>query len=680
MSLFLTARERAFIKDEYTDGVTAGLYWTTLNRVMRRAESPGLIHRSDTVEWWYAAEEAITDAAMMLALQPSPQLAGWLRDVTTSVVRRSVDDWIGPWFRDHSKTPPHAELETGHLTRGVAVVLDLVPEILTEAERDEVTGVLRDRAIPMAIRHLEEDRSGVHNHRCVVNAGLAVAAAVLNDRPAMEIAAREFRLYCQAYQPDGTYAETLQYANYANWSMMLVYEALVRRDSTYADSLNMRAYAGYARWAAYSFLYLKPLDRWGQQPRPRSVNFGDSAALFAPSAEVLLHIASRTKDSDPADAAVARWLYETADGQAPALPPHDQATFGFQPRPGFLTMPLLASAAAAQSPSALGLSTLGTFECGDVIARDAWDGRTVLAARCEGDPKHVVSHLHGDLNHFMLAHNSERLLVDPGHSCYRNVVHEYEMRTVTHNTATFIDPDGGALIEQARPKNRTILDPDTAGPLIDRNTRRLLAHQDGEMTVLASDAAPVYPDAVTTFIRVWALCGPHVLFVVDHIVTAKPLFAQWNWLLNNRDGGLDLKVVNPDRVIVRRGNAGMKLIHLGGGNPGGPAYAFVHDCYHPQPGQPGEGHCGSGVLMHWRERQPATSRTVVHAIALDDAGRIAGWHVKADDHSTTLTGANGRIEWTLATPSASGGFTLTNTRTSRNWSIGPASDGAWSVL
>ena len=206
MSLFLSSEERQFIKNTYTDGVTARLYWSTLNRVMKRAETPGLMGRGDTVEWWHGVEEVISDAAMMQALQPSAQLSGWLRDATMSIVRRSEDEWVGPPFRDHSKKPPQAELETGHLTRAVAFVLDLAPEVLSNVEREEAAGVLKNRAIPMALAHLHsEGHRQLHNHRCVINAGLAVAAAVVNDASAMSAAAREFKLYSQAYQPDGTY-------------------------------------------------------------------------------------------------------------------------------------------------------------------------------------------------------------------------------------------------------------------------------------------------------------------------------------------------------------------------------------------------------------------------------------------------------------------------------------------
>ena len=667
MSLFLSDTERAFIKSTHTHGVTARLYWTTLNRVMRRAESPGLMSSSDTAMWWHAVEEVICDAAMMQALNPSPQLGGWLRDSVVSIVRRSEGDWIGPPFRGRP-SPPVAELETGHVMRAVAVALDLVPDVFTDAERDEATEVLRARAIPMVLRHLR-GRRALHNHRCVVNAGLAVAGAVLNDAEAMEAAASEFTMYLSAYQPDGSYGETLQYSNYATWSMMLVYESLVRRDASFAKRLDMTPYAGFARWAAYSLMYRKPLAGFGQAIRPRSVNFGDSTAIFSPSAELLLHIASRARDARPADAAIARWLYDTCDSLAPAAPPHDQATFGFVPRPGFLTMPLLAHATVGKSPSELQLPTLASFSGGDAIARDAWNGRTLLAVRSENDPKHTANHLHGDLNSCILVHNNERLLIDPGHSCYRGQLHEMEVRSGTHNTCTFHDPSDNRTLEQSRPQSRRINDDDTPGPPVNRGVKQLLATTDAPVTVISSDAAALYGAPLERFVRTWILCGTHVVFAIDQIRSARPLITRWNWLLNNRDGLLDMKTVHPDRLIVRRADAGMKLIHLGGAQLGGPTYAFVHDCYHPLPGQIGEGRQGSGWLMNWHEVSARTERTVVHAIMLDDAGRIAGWHLKQADGETILQGPGGGIDWRLRVNETTGEFTVTDAVRGDCWRI-----------
>src|SRR5690606_17159584 len=131
---------------------------------------------------------------------------------------------------------------------------------------------------------------------------------------------------------------------------------------------------------------------------------------------------------------------------------------------------------------------------------------------------------------------------------------------------------------------------------------------------------------IDTFMRFFVLCGEHALFIIDHIVSSRPVRTTWNWLLNNRDGTLDAKPVPPDRLVVRRGDAGLKLFHLGDGQFRGPVYAHVHDAYHPQPDQISEGRPGSGMLYRWQEQTAKTTRTVVHAIPIDHYGAIAGWH------------------------------------------------------
>ena len=104
-----------------------------------------------------------------------------------------------------------------------------------------------------------------------------------------------------------------------------------------------------------------------------------------------------------------------------------------------------------------------------------------------------------------------------------------------------------------------------------------------------------------------------------------------------------------DRIVFRRGDAAMKIFNASGAQVGGPQYGFVHDAYHPLPAQLGEGGVGSGILVSWREPTPTTDRTVVHAIALDDAGRIAAWHYHHDASTHKLSG---RETWTLTTDAA----------------------------
>jgi hypothetical protein len=189
------------------------------------------------------------------------------------------------------------------------------------------------------------------------------------------------------------------------------------------------------------------------------------------------------------------------------------------------------------------------------------------------------------------------------------------------------------------------------GPLVERGGRFLLAAESGPVKVIASDAAGLYGAPIQSFLRFWFLLGEHVLFIVDSISASRPVRAAWNWLLNNRDGGLDLKIVRPDRLVARRGDAGLKLFHLGGGAMQGPIYAYVHDAYHPLPNQSSEGKPGSGMLMRWNERTAQTARTVVHAIALDDYGTIAGWHLRQSEKGVGLEGPGGAPQWFIETSS-----------------------------
>lgn len=99
------------------------------NRVGRRAAHAGLQGPDTTVQWWFCAAEYITDTAMVHAMHPTPQSDAWLRDATLSVARQTEDDWVGPPFRDHVRTPAMGHLETAHLTWATAVVLDLAADL-----------------------------------------------------------------------------------------------------------------------------------------------------------------------------------------------------------------------------------------------------------------------------------------------------------------------------------------------------------------------------------------------------------------------------------------------------------------------------------------------------------------------------------------------------------------------
>jgi phosphotransacetylase len=80
-------------------------------------------------------------------------------------------------------------------------------------------------------------------------------------------------------------------------------EVLVRYDSTLDAALPIDCIANTVCLAVSSFLYMKPLGgEYGDTPYPRSFNFGDCAAIYRPTDEVLLQIASQYLDKIPPNA------------------------------------------------------------------------------------------------------------------------------------------------------------------------------------------------------------------------------------------------------------------------------------------------------------------------------------------------------------------------------------------
>lgn len=681
MALFLSERERTdFNRIRKTDPGSS-LFWSLVNRVNRRAETPGLTDAATTVPWWHCTAEYLSDAAMVHAIKPSDTLGVWLRSRTLEIVRRPASDWIGPPFRDQKASPSIGHLETAHITWGLALVLDLAPDLFDDAETEEIRQALKVKGVEPCQRWLEKTNY-LNNWRCVLNAGIAVAAAVMDDKDALDAATEGFkRDVANVFQADGSYSESLQYGNYTAYCLMLTREALTRQCPESEPSLPLTPYAKKVRWDAAALFYNKPLDGWGPTPRPRSANFNDSAAMYRASGDLLLHIASRAKEAYPDEAGLARWLFDTLYLPIFEQGPHDQASFGFINDFGFLSVPLLAQACEAITPEQANVPLSAHFSCGDVLVRDDWasnGGRTVLAIHGTDEGLHAPGHLHGDLNSFILVHNQERLLVDPGHSCYRGLIHEVEVATRTHNTCTF--HDGDRLIEQSRQLRRAY-DPatKTVGPIVTRGGKKLALERDGDVTVVAFEVAALYGDPIEQFTRFWFQCGTHALFVVDRIVSSRPVKTTWNWLLNNRDDGLDLKVVPPDRLVARRGQAGMKLFHLGSNQIQGPIAAFVHDAYHPLPNQKGEGSSNSGQLIRWSEQNAATERTVMHAITLDSYGQVAGWHLRTDESGTSLESPGATINWKLSGSPEEGGFTLRETITERSYTISKQNEN-WQMI
>lgn len=633
MGIFLTDDERSSFHACSGVSPCVDLYWALQLRVDAVTASPGLSSLDATVEWWHHAFEDITLAAMVYAVKPSETIRSWLRGTMLSVARLPIDAWVGPAFRSHSADPA-GNLETAHVSAALAIAYDLAKDILTPEEQEEIRTALRDKGMALCRRWL--DTSPVlYNWTCVLTMGFAVPACVLSMTSACDEAVRLFHACCEAFQPDGSYGESLQYGQYAAWALSMTAEALLRSgvQLTY-DTL--ARYGKYVDYFSASVLCEKPVSGWGDTIRPVTANFGDSGCIIAPSGDLLLHIAARTEGDT---AATAAYLFNRYHARQPQCIITDRSSFGFLPTYGFLTIPLIARMPAARTRRP---ADVAAFSNGDVIFRR---GGSVLAIRGGDDGLNAVGHRHGDGNSFILMHDDEIMLADPGHSCYRSVLRDLDTASCMHNTCTYTCRKDGRTqtIEQRIDNSHRRRDVDVVGAPVTSGLRSLFVKDTGAIQITAADASARYGAPVTESVRIAALCGAHALFIIDYVEAALPLAVTSNWILNDRDGALQLKMLPPDRIVARRGNTGMKIF-APGCTMQIPVNGFLHDAYHTLPGHKGEGANGSAKVIRFTGAE-AQAQWIVHAIACDTYGQTARWHLKTGDGVIALD--NDAERWEL---------------------------------
>lgn len=618
-----------FCPEGKLEGVSAQVFDDIRKRALERVSTPGLENQDSTLPWWYFCSEYLTDAAVVHAVDSTPQLDVWLHDVVMDLVGRPIADWNGPPFRGYNGGEMVGMLETAHLTWSVAICLDLAKDLFTPEEVEQIRYALREKGMIPCKRYI--DRSPTyHNWNCVLHAGFTVAAAVLGDAAALKQSLEYLPVALDHFQDDGSYGESLQYANYAAYALTLTHETLLR--SGMLSKPVQAAYFGLPKWAASAMMYRAQVSGWDKPALlPHSANFGDCTAFFRPSGDVLAHIAARAAGNE---AGLATWVFNESYLPIGSVGVHDMASFGFIPDTGFLTVLLAPSMAGAMSPQQAGVPPTTAFSGGDAFLRDGWDSETVLAFKMPAEPRHAFAHLHGDVNSIILSWAGERFLADPGHACYRNITRPLDTSTASHNTCTFILPSGETLGQKPGVDRRL-----PWGDLVSMGGKRLLCEDHGEVSVLASDAADLYGAPIREFTRYAVLCGSQAVFVVDKVRSDVPVKTAWNWLFNNRDNLLD---IGSSRQVItaRRGDAVISLER--DGNPArlsGPAYAILHDAYHPLPGQFCEGKPGSGISYRFTETEAAKESVTVHKITLGEGP--CEWKISVDS-SIEVTSPEGK--------------------------------------
>ncbi len=611
-------------------------------RVKQRTNSLGILTGGATTQWWYPVAEYLSDGAMQYALQPSEASAEWLRSLTLAIIRRPAYDWVGPWFREHSE-PFVGNLETAHLCWGVAAVLDLAKEVFQNDELAEVKRNLYDKGIVLCRRWLHKNNH-LANWRGIMASGALVASSTLQNEALIKEFLPEIQILTQAFQPDGSYGESLQYGNYLANALMLAYESLVRTHPEHAQQIDIQSYGKGMFWVASSLFYQKPMSTWGDFPIARAANFNDSAAIFRPSGDLLLHISSRLSPANEViSARLARWIFQEYYEANSLQAPHDLATFGMRNDWGFLTLPLLTHTSAPVSPKDLDLPLTHAFSNGNTFVRDKWQGSSILAIQAgNNDGCYTAGHLQGDLNSFILAFQQERLLIDAGHSCYRNLIHGIESSTQTHNTCTFLIENEALglqedlakikLLEQKNILPRRKIASGKPMPPIDRGGKLLHCERFGDVSLVVSEVGASYGEPIQEFMRAWIQVGANITLIIDRIQAKEPVKTVWNWLVNNRDDKTVWERHN-HLLSVCRHQVGMKLFNVNGLDISGPTYAYAHDAYHPEPNQQGEGKTGSGLLFRHTANEGQTQLLGIHIIAVDELALIADYKFTIDTNA-----------------------------------------------
>lgn len=617
-------------------GMAANLYAALLRRVDRWTETPGVTADGDSMQWWHVAWERLTDVAAAQRFEPDPRRAEWLRTTVLDICERPADDWVGPWFRQRTD-PQRGMLETSHVGLGVVTVASLCPDLFGEAEHQGIRQALREKCQQQCRRTIDflYGEHVLNNWLMIMLDGFGTVSAFLDDRPAVDKAVAEFAVVAGLYEDD-SYGESLQYWNYASLHLAHLYEVLTAHDPALTERLDLSGYTRSVPWAVHSLMYTKPMSGWGEQAFPRSLNFGDSTVLFRPTADLLLHIAARARETYPVEAGLARWLFDRTYDEV-ELGPEEGHGFGFLNQFRWSSLLLLLEAADPLPPQKADLPPVQGFTAGPVAVRDAWENpATVLGVHTGVAELKTESHRHADYNSFILAHRQERFFADPGHCCYRLQAQQLSTSTSAHSTWSFRVPGRDEPLEQ-QPK----------GPSFTPSGRPRLVRQLDSLTVVRADAAAAYGAPIASAERTWIALLPHIVFVIDRITTAEDVAVDSHFVLNNRDGLLKVNEATPNRLVLRRGAAAVKFFRLvpepestpDGAGARRKSWGFMHDVYHPEPNQRGQGKEGSSVVYTYESPAAATEHLHVYSIVLDAEPAITRWHVKgnpADGFAVTL--------------------------------------------
>ena len=640
MAVFLSEIERKYICQASDDCIFCGHKQALIDRVVKKVQAVSL-DKDSTTSFWHNIAEYLGDAAFAGAVTNDAQIKNYVKRNALAIASMPADSWIGPAFRERaSKVRGH--LETAHLSIALSLALDLCKDAFTAEEYALCADALKKHAIPLCRAWLDTAPHFINNWNAVLASGVALPAAVLGLEDELDFCHKYLQKVADLLQSDGTYGEGLQYGNYYLWAFLLSNEALIR--SGY-DSAPLERAGRYLEYCYYNLLTDKPLENWGAYKRPRSFNFDDSTVIFAPNPDLLALLGSRLADSMPQHAALARKIMERFYSSNFSQGPFDRTSFGFVPRAGWMTL-LFAPQMTKDSGGIPEFAPARAFKNGEAVIRTGSWSENDLAVALKApapEPLNSAGHRHFDFNSLQLFFGNERLLADPGHTCYRSLTRPLDTATENHSTCTF-DTQNGKLSQLSFGTRKSLADGSFGEP-VSIPGKLEFCGSCGKVSAIISEAAECYGSPIKLFRRTLLVCGANTLFVIDDIDSEKEVKTSWTWCLNNRDGLLNYSS-SDNKITSQRGNAGMAIFSFDL-NISSPRYGFLHDAYHPEVDGPGRGNAGTALLSGHHEKEKISGfRRRVFLISADFYGKDTLWQAdRTQENSYTLS--NGTQTWQL---------------------------------
>ncbi|MGI6279457.1 MAG: heparinase II/III domain-containing protein [Acutalibacteraceae bacterium] len=634
MGFFVTEEELQAVREAEAGTRLYELYQVLRERCLHDTRTDSLLQDDDTQEWYHLVWERMSDASFVYAVEKIEALGKWIHNRTLEIVRLSRAEWVGPWYRFPKQDRFSAEgqakmqigaLETAHITLAVCEAIENCPELFSEEETAEIKEALRTKGMLMCRNFcdgLMAKHESINNWFSVLLNGYGTAAMVLNEADEIEHSL-ELSDYAAAMYNSNEYGESLQYSNYSSLALCSFYEHALRYGIS-NKRLHMECYTNLIPWYVASYLYNKPVSSLNMKA-PRSINFGDSGAIFRPTGDLLVQIAARMRTSSPRAAGLASWLFEqTYQGELLKLP-NDMATFGFINNFQYPALLLLNIMAEPVTPEQSMLSEAMIFG-GQIILRDTWkDTKAVVAVMSGYEPYNATGHRHLDQGSFQTVYGMERLLVDPGHCCYRLDSQQKSLSDFSHNTFT-LRYNGKVMHQQKIGGNIFV----PKKPL----NKRLFSGYHGDVFVTACDMTALFGAPVKKAVRVFLMKLPHMMFVADIVESDQPVNMDTHFVVNNRENLLNVHLYSENRIVFRRAASGMKLFHLQSVADGqilNPelefGWSYMHDFYHPKPNQAGQGKEGSALCYRWIGKKPALVQRRLCSVIMSDEPGIRSWHV-----------------------------------------------------